>query len=230
MILLKIKKIFKRFIDFIVGIYIKRLDSKKRFEVIHRFSYWKDPDSDSLSGAGSELRVTENIRKDLSNFLSNYKIKTILDAPCGDFYWMSKVNLNNLKYIGGDIVEKLIIENNRNFKTNDINFINLDLTNSQIQYFDLIFNRDCLVHLKDKEIFKVIKNIKSSKSRFFASTIFEKNSNNNESTLSDFWRPINLMMPPFNFPKPFCLLDDSSQSINKYDHYKKMAVWKVEDL
>ena len=38
------------------------------------------------------------------------------------------------------------------------------------------------------------------------------------------------MMPPFNFPKPFCLLDDSSQLINKYDKYKKIAVWKVEDL
>ena len=230
MIITEIKKIYKRLTDLILGFYIKKLNSKKRFETIHRFSYWKSPESESLSGAGSELQVTENIRRDLSNFLSNYQIKTILDAPCGDFYWMSKMNLDNLKYTGGDIVEKLIIDNNNNFKTDNINFINLDLTKSEIKYYDIIFTRDCLVHLNNKEIFEVIKNIKNSKSKFFASTIFEKNYNNNESTLNDFWRPINLKMPPFNFPKIFCLLNDSSQTINKCDYYKKIAVWKVEDL
>ena len=76
----------------------------------------------------------------------------------------------------------------------------------------------------------MIKNVKNSKSKFFSSTIFEKNYNNNDSDLNDFWRPINLMMPPFNFPKTFFLLDDNSQTINKSDSYKKIAVWKVEDL
>ena len=178
-------------------------------------------------GPRSELHVTKNIRRELSNFLSNFQIKTILDAPCGDFYWMSKMNLNNLKYTGGDIVEKVVIANNNNFKTNTINFINLE---SGINLSHIIFTRDCLVHLNNKEIFEVIKNVKNSKSKFFASTIFEKNYNKNASALTELWRPINVRMPPGTFPKTFFLLDDNSQTINKSDSYKKIAVWKVEDL
>ena len=71
----------------------------------------------------------------------------MLDIPCGDFYWMSKLDLKQIIYTGADIVEKLIKENLNKYKSKNINFINLDLVNSKLDYYDLIFNRDCLVYL-----------------------------------------------------------------------------------
>lgn len=228
--LTKIKKVYKAIIDYFVGFCLKRLNSKKRFEMIYKLSYWKSFSNDSISGAGSEIKTTENIRKNLNKFLLDYKIKSMLDAPCGDFNWMSKIELNNIQYTGADIVEKLIKENLNKYKSKNINFINLDLVNSKLDYYDLIFNRDCLVHLNNEEIFRILKNVKNSNSLFFASTIFENNYNNNESKLDDLWRPINLTKDPFNLPEPLSLLNDESETIQSADKYKKIAIWKVKDL
>ena len=36
------------------------------------------------------MSATQNIRKDLFEFIKSENINTILDVPCGDFYWMSQ--------------------------------------------------------------------------------------------------------------------------------------------
>ena len=40
--------------------------------------------------------------------LSRRRVRSILDAPCGDFYWMKEVALCDIDYIGADIVEEII--------------------------------------------------------------------------------------------------------------------------
>ena len=45
--------------------------------------------------------------------LRDYNITTVIDVPCGDFHWMSRVNLEGRKYIGGDIVKELIEDNQK---------------------------------------------------------------------------------------------------------------------
>ena len=42
-------------------------------------------DSNSFSGTGSNLDQTKEIIKKLPILIKNYKIKSILDIPCGDF-------------------------------------------------------------------------------------------------------------------------------------------------
>src|SRR5580704_18772073 len=44
-------------------------------------------DSDSRSGAGSNLHYTHEMRDKLERFLLTYSISSMLDAPCGDFVW-----------------------------------------------------------------------------------------------------------------------------------------------
>ena len=41
--------------------------------------------------------------------------KNFFDAPCGDFNWMKLVNFDDCKYIGGDIVNLIISNNNKEF-------------------------------------------------------------------------------------------------------------------
>jgi hypothetical protein len=40
--------------------------------------------------------------------LRQFEIHSLLDLPCGDFNWMQHVDLQGIKYTGGDIVEALV--------------------------------------------------------------------------------------------------------------------------
>ena len=61
----------------------------------------------------------------------------MLDIPCGDFLFMEQFLKNkNIKYIGGDIVEELIKNNNGNTKITNLKFLTLLTT---IKLINLIF-------------------------------------------------------------------------------------------
>ena len=55
--------------------------------------YWdgKQRNLESLSGVGSTFVQTSKIRKALPVLLSDFNIRSIIDAPCGDLNWMSKI-------------------------------------------------------------------------------------------------------------------------------------------
>jgi hypothetical protein len=60
---------------------------------------------------------------------------------------MSKVNLTDVDYLGSDIVPEIIDKNNHDYASESIKFKTLDLTVDSLAEADLIFTRDCLVHL-----------------------------------------------------------------------------------
>src|SRR4051812_37699020 len=53
---------------------------------------------DSLSGPGSDLAQTEAVRQALPRLLGELRCRTLLDVPCGDFYWMKRVKID-VEYI-----------------------------------------------------------------------------------------------------------------------------------
>ena len=67
--------------------------------------------------------------------MKNYEIKSILDIPCGDFNWFQKINLNKLRYIGADIVKEIVKSNLKKYKTDNINFLELDVVNDDLHLF-----------------------------------------------------------------------------------------------
>lgn len=225
-----ISKIFLRSKDFLrdifFGFIIKNLKGKKKFEYIYKLNYWKSGKSLSKSGYGSELENTKQIIKSLSKFIKNHRIKTILDIPCGDFNWFQKMEFNDLEYTGADVVEEIIKNNNKKYRQKNINFKVLDVLNDNLGNYDLIFNRDCLIHFNDKEIFQVLKNISKTKSKFFATTTYFNSKVNNESKLNDNWRPLNLMINPFNLNNPIEFLDDGSNE-NITTASKKILIYKL---
>src|SRR5262249_38238518 len=48
---------------------------------------------ESVSGPGSSIRQTVEIRQRLPLLLQELGTRVLLDAPCGDFHWLSKVRL-----------------------------------------------------------------------------------------------------------------------------------------
>lgn len=225
-----INKIFLRIKDKIkdrvFGFIIKNLKGKKKFNYIYRLNYWKSGKSLSKSGYGSELKNTREIIKSLDKFILDYNIQTILDIPCGDFHWFHKMKLNNLSYTGADVVKEMIDLNNKKYRQDNIKFKVLDIINDDLGKYDLIFNRDCLIHFNDKEIINTLRNVTKTNSKFFATTSYINSKNNNESKLADNWRPLNLMEKPFNLNNPFKILDDSSNE-NNITISKKILIYKL---
>jgi hypothetical protein len=157
-------------------------------------------------------------------------IKSVLDLPCGDFNWMQRVDMSNVEYIGGDIVEDLIKSNIKQYKEREnITFQVLNLITDTLPKSDLIFARDCLVHLPFKEVNSAINNIKSSGSKYLLTTTFTNRKKNNDIVTGD-WRPLNLQEKPFNFPTPILIINENCTENNGQYNDKSMALWDISKL
>ena len=202
-----------------------RIQSPQRiFSQIYRNNAWGD--IESLSGSGSNFEQTKEVRSLLPDIIKEFKIRSILDIPCGDFNWMKLVALD-IEYIGGDIVCDLILQNKIKYENSYRKFMRLDLIHDELPTTDLILCRDCFVHFSNSHILESLKNIMASKSKYLFVTTFIKHEIS-EDIPTGKWRSINLQKPPFYFPSPIRLLDEKCN----YDGFddKNLGLWKIEDL
>ena len=94
------------------------------------------------------------------------------------------------------------VQNNKKFDNlDDVSFEVIDLTKDHLPSTDLLFVRDCLVHLSFENIHNAIKNIKESGSKYLLTTTFPDCKSNYDIKTGS-WRKINLLKAPFHFPKP----------------------------
>ena len=200
---------------------------EERFNYIYRTNHWRG--KKSISGQGSELSQTKTIRENLPEIFVNYKIQSMLDLPCGDFNWMENISLNLSSYIGGDIVQEIIDSNNRNYSNEIRSFVKLDITKDPLPKVDLIFCRDCFVHLSNDDILKAIENIKKSQAKLFMTTTFTACRSNEDIVTGD-WRILNLMKKPFNFPKATLILNENCTEGDGTYADKSLGLWKINDL
>src|SRR5215469_6626902 len=56
--------------------------------------------TESRSGFGSNLIQTAIIRAELPRLASEFGVRSFLDIPCGDWFWMQHVELGVESYIG----------------------------------------------------------------------------------------------------------------------------------
>jgi hypothetical protein len=196
------------------------------FNEIYRRNIWTD--TESVSGIGSSHNQTQEIIDKLPRVLQDFQITSMLDAPCGDFNWMSKVDLQNIAYIGADIVENIVVSNNQKFANNRRQFILLDLIDEKTDKFDLVFSRDCFVHFSFADIFKSLENIKNGESKYLMTTTFTEQRLNKDIHTGG-WRPLNFEISPFNFPKPLYTLNEKCTEMNGRFGDKSLGLWKVAD-
>ena len=201
------------------------------FSGIFRTNAWGD--AESKSGTGSNLIQTATTRQEIPKLLKEYGIKTMLDIPCGDFYWMKeiKADLNDLlnTYTGGDIVPELIHRNQAEYGEAKINFCVLDITSSPLPKVDLIFVRDCLVHLSYRDVAEALRNIKLSGSKYLLTTHFTNNRQNKDIQTGD-WRPLNLLHKPLYFPSPLIIINENCTESNGEFNDKSLALWKLSSI
>lgn len=206
-----------------VRIALKDRFYKQAFQTIYEKNTWGDPHS--LSGQGSNLNQTEVIRRELPKLTKELRVNSMLDIPCGDFFWMKEVELE-LQYIGGDIVPALVESNRRRYSDKQHTFALLDLLGDPLPKVDLIFCRDCLVHFSFHSISRALDNMRSSGSAYLLTTTFTERKSNGDIATGD-WRPINLQLPPFNFPPPLVVIDGACPLDGYGD--KHLGLWKIAD-
>ncbi len=204
-----------------------KLTNQERFEMIYNENFWES--NESSSGIGSEIKNTKEVLKAIKLIIKQFKIKSILDIPCGDFNWMSSLDMENIDYKGFDIVRSVIKENNRKYKKPNVNFYYSDIINSELPKADLMFVRDCLVHFSFEDIKKSIFRIKQSKSNYLLSTSFVNLEKNTDIYTAD-WRPINLEKEPFNFPKPIIAINEECDEMGGIYSDKCICLWEIEEL
>jgi hypothetical protein len=151
----------------------------------------------------------------------------MLDVPCGDWFWMQHMDLSAVTYTGGDIVAKIVHENQQYAKAN-VSFEILDLLESQIPASDLIFCRDCLVHFSYKDIRKALTNMISSGCKYLLTTTFP--GRRNHDIVTGNWRPIDLQADPFVLPKPIMIVKEGCTEGDGAYADKSLGLWDISVL
>jgi SAM-dependent methyltransferase len=201
-----------------------RRSAKQTFT--RKFHRHSAQEMESLSGPGSDLAQTETVRRLLPSLVKKLECRTLLDVPCGDFYWMRLVDLS-VDYIGADVVDELIRQNQKAYGNARRRFIQRDLLQDPLPTADLVLCRDCLVHFSNGDVMRALANIRRSGATWLLATTFVSR-DRNEDIPTGKWRAVNLQRPPFNLPVPVELFDEAHPSIDFDD--KHLALWRVADL
>lgn len=189
--------------------------------------------TESRSGAGSDLTQTQEIARHLPGLLKDLKVQSLLDLPCGDFNWMSKLDLNAIDYIGADLVPELIDNLNETYGDHSHKFITINIVNEVPPQTDAIFCRDLFVHLSNSEVARAISNFRKSGAEYLITTTFPLRVRNLDLPLFSrevAWRTINLELPPFNFPEPIHIINEACTEGEGLFSDKSVGVWRTQDL
>ncbi len=185
--------------------------------------------TDSVSGRGSDLKQTEVVRETLPRVFREYGVKSMLDVPCGDFHWMRHVDLSGVDYVGGDIVAELVERNAAQYAAGNVSFRKLNLLEDELPKVDLVFCRDCLVHLSFEHVFAALNRICASGSTYLLTTTFVDRKKNVDIATGN-WRTLNVQVAPFEFPEPLLLVNEKCTEDGGQFRDKSLGLWRVSDL
>lgn len=198
-------------------------NTKLIFEDIYKKNKWGN--SESLSGPSSTLCRTVEIRKNIPLFLTKYSIYNLLDAPCGDLNWMSKLIEEGIfkKYTGIDIVQDIIKINSLKFKKSNVNFLCIDIIRDSLPDADVMLCRDCLFHFSYSDFWLFIENFcKSNISYLLTTTHHNFGGFVNKDISTGNWKWMDLVAEPYLLPDPIDSIADGSD--------RQLCLWSKSQL
>lgn len=155
---------------------------------------------EGFCGEGTKLKNSIEIVEHLPIILETFKIKSVLDIPCGDMTWMGLINLDNIRYTGIDLIHDMIEDNKRKFIDHkNMMFVDVDIFEviNEIPMADLVICRDFFIHLKNSQITQLINGFRKSNCKYLLTTTFPK-AHNNYSEKHLGFRKLNIFEEPFN--------------------------------
>lgn len=186
---------------------------------------WDEPET--VSGRGSSLQSTAAIRRELPRLFAELGIRSVVDAGCGDFHWLSTLPVELDSYLGIEVVEGLAAANQARYGDPRRRFTSLDIIRDPLPSADLILCRDCLVHLKNRQVSAALRNFRRSGSRFLLTTTFTGEHPNADVALGG-WRPLNLELPPFGLGPPLEVISEAESVEDGRYADKSLALWPLQ--
>ncbi|HVF82583.1 MAG TPA: class I SAM-dependent methyltransferase [Sphingomicrobium sp.] len=222
----QIKPLLVRFAAAMKPVHILDQNLRKRGQIFERaYSSRAWGSDESRSGKGSELQATQNLRAYLPNLFRRLKIKTVLDAPCGDWNWMRMVDLSSVEYIGVDVVSSVTAENSRKYAGEKVRFIQADLTKDRLPQADLVICRDCWIHLSYQDIAAMLDNFRETGATWLLVSDSPAVESNVNKLTGLGWRHLNLALEPFSFPPA------EERHKDHYDHVPfQISLWRMRNL
>lgn len=212
--------------DFVESKQLQSKSAEQIFTTYYETNRWND--EYSRSGPGSNLVMTNEFRPRLPEVWRSLGVNSILDVPCGDFRWMKEVDLRGFDYTGADIVGQIVADNRRQYSRAGIDFRRINLIADALPPADLVFCRDCLVHLSLADVTRALANIKRSGATWLMTTHFPQTQFNADIVTGQ-WRPLNFEQAPFGFAPPeLVIVEKSDPSLEWPD--KSLAVWRISAL
>lgn len=200
---------------------------RETFEAIYRDRGWGDVES--VSGPGSSRAGVADFLGELLALIDELGVRTLVDAPCGDFNWADALAEHVDHYIGVDIVPELVSRLQRQASGPGREFRCLDLTSDPLPAGDLVLCRDCLVHFSEFDVWRAFANLRQSGARWLLTTTFVGDRVNEDVVTGD-WRPLNLERPPFRLPPAHRYIDERCLHTGGIWADKSLGLWEIDAL
>lgn len=179
------------------------LTLQDRFTQVYDQRMWAS--AESASGPGSEL-ASGSVRhsiETLRRMVRELGVRSLTDVPCGDFNWMPEFLKEHpeIDYVGYDIVAPMIAANRQRWP--ERNFAVLDITREVPRGSDLLFSKDMLNHLAEKDVWAALANMIASGSRYVMATNNQGFENEElEPSMAHASRFLDLFAAPYLMPPP----------------------------
>eukprot|EP00667_Euglena_gracilis_P014214 EG_transcript_14695 len=191
---------------------------KTVFNSIYRDLRWSA--AGGGSGEGSTVEVTKKVRKALLTVVRRFKIRSMVDAPCGSFMWMPLVleKVPDIRYTGVDVACNVVHQLQRKREFHRHRFHCMDMCHQPFLHgADLIFTRDALMHLPYNYTFDFLENVKRSGARYLFVGSYHTDYFNRDIPLGKWYR-INLLVSPFNLSRPIASFKEmKDQAMHLFD-------------
>jgi 2-polyprenyl-3-methyl-5-hydroxy-6-metoxy-1,4-benzoquinol methylase len=212
-------------------------DIKEVFTSVYEKNVWGS--KETRSGKGSEIKATTKVVKAFPAIFEKNEIIGLVDIGCGECNWVQQLFPKLAFYLGIDVVEKIIEENNKKYNPSGRRFCKF--ANTEFPYwmadlydpgkFQAILFADVLVHLPNHVVQQYLNAIKDTEIQYIFATTFPEIKENTDVELNEIaWRPINMAIDPFNLGVPIEMLKynefyvcETGDKIKK----KYIGLWKI---
>lgn len=166
------------------------------FDRIYKEGGW-DNGGGHGSGWGSHIDYARPYVEFINGFLREHEIKSVLDIGCGDWQFSRFIDWKNSRYVGIDVVESVIEQNNRMFSKEGVSFLRCRVEYADLSQFELILLKDILQHLSLEGCSKIIDRVVSSGCRFCLMTNdTESGPDINTDIVTGGYRHLDVSLPP----------------------------------
>lgn len=151
------------------------------------------------SGPGSQIGSTTLYRQLLERILHGNGIRRVVDLGCGDWQFSRLIDWTGVKYLGIDIVPKLIALNKANHSKNNVCFECGDIRTLSLPDADIYIIKDVLQHWPNSDIISFLSRT-STKPMLITNSVFGAPGSTNCDIPLGWFRPLDLLVHPFNIP------------------------------